>query len=62
MLFVLVGAVMLGKHQPVVAKMKLLQKRHEQKISWALTGIIFMVGIVFLVDLASFWASGSWIL
>ena len=62
MLFVLVGAVMLGKHQPVVAKMKLLQKRHGQKIGWVLTGIIFMVGMVFLVDLASFWASGSWTL
>lgn len=62
MLFVLVGAVMLGKHKSVLAKMKAFQKRHSQKISWSITGIIFAAGLVFLIDLFSFWVSGKWVL
>ena len=59
-LFVLLAAVVFNKHEPVISKMKDVQERHSQKISWFVTGVIVMAGVIFAIDLGSFLMSGEW--
>lgn len=60
-LFVLLVAVIFNKHKPVVARMKAIQERYGQRISWSVTGVIIIVGAIFAVDLGSFLVSGKWL-
>lgn len=59
-LFALLAAIIFNKHEPVIAKMKDVQERHGQKISWFVTGVIVVAGVIFAIDLGSFLMSGEW--
>lgn len=61
-LFLLIGAVALGKHQAFIAKFNQLYSRYKAKIDKGITGLLFLLALVFIVDLVYFWLTGVWII
>lgn len=61
-LFLLIGAVLLGKHQIFIDKFNQLYSRYKAKIDTAITGLLFILALVFIVDLIYFWTTGIWLI
>lgn len=61
-LFLLIGAVASGKHQIFIDKFSQMYSRYRAKIDTGITGLLFILAFVFLVDLLYFWMTGIWLL
>ncbi|KXU04908.1 hypothetical protein SORDD24_01019 [Streptococcus oralis] len=61
-LFLLVGAVYLGKHQLFIDKFNQIYLRYKNQIACMITGLLFLLAFVFTVDLICFWMTEVWLI
>ncbi|MBY5025633.1 hypothetical protein [Streptococcus suis] len=61
-LFLLVGAVLLGKHEQFISAFQSWKEKHSATLSVIVTALIFISAGVLLLDLVVYYLSGNWLL
>lgn len=61
-LFLLIGAVIFGKHEIFIDKFNRFYQRYKIRIDQTITGLLFLLALVFIADLVYFWLTGIWLI